>query len=409
MDEPSAWAEPWPFWKFGLKQNDLNTTLHDKYNTISMPVQDPQAFHHDVYELSTKASNLGELEQLLEERKMLRLNELNTMLEDASFEIIGNPRLIASDQWALAIQLFRTRSFDSLVRYFASYLPSDHDSGHDSDSGIHGSDSDATSPISSIGYDGPILFDEPEEDDAIYTREPSETFSTCDTAVDNPSRSNTISSEDSGVSVNDQFKRLHRPRPRPCPSSKTMSRPEPGSGHVPACLQSTVSTLHDAEDSSPSEDPETPCTSASDLSEKDEPRTTIVDEDELDGHLSISHAHLQTKDTMDSDTPTPKADPARSPAAPATSFFDTGLSPLRTRSPSSNRSHPHHAHHSHHTNQTCRNHRVAVRQLRRREGSLDCVGGGGECPPGGRAGRHREASPDRIRSRARARRRHAGA
>lgn len=74
MDDPGC---AWPFWKFGLQKDDLNTTLHDRYNTIPSAIQDPEAFHHDVYELSTRASTLDEFEQLMEDRKKLRLEELN--------------------------------------------------------------------------------------------------------------------------------------------------------------------------------------------------------------------------------------------------------------------------------------------------------------------------------------------
>lgn len=74
MDDP---ASAWPFWKFGLQKDDLTTTLHDRFNTIPSAIQDPEAFHHDVYELSTRASTLDEFERLMEERKKLRLEELN--------------------------------------------------------------------------------------------------------------------------------------------------------------------------------------------------------------------------------------------------------------------------------------------------------------------------------------------
>lgn len=415
MDDPGEWAEPWPYWKFGLKQNDLHESLHTKYNTIPSAIQDPEAFHHDVYELSTRADNLAEFEHLMEERKTLRLKELNSMLEDASFQIVGCPRLIGTDQWPLAVQLFRTRSLDSLVRYFASYLPDEHPWYRDSELG----GSDGSSPISPVDYadyDGPILFDEPEEDETFYTHEPSESFSTCGTAVDladladQPTRSNTLHSVDSGVSVTERKQRkLDRD---PQPPSQTMSDSDPESDRMAANPLDSISTLHSDEVIPQSEDPETPSTSISDVSEgsgevqgKDAHMTTIVDEEDADGFLSISHAHLEAMDTIDSDTPTPKAAAALSPAASATPLFETTFSPLRTRSQSSNRSHPHHAHHNHPAHQQSRSH-ASARQLRRRDGSLEP-----ERPKraqGGRASRGREVSPEGMRSRARARRRRAG-
>jgi hypothetical protein len=125
MDEPDGGCS-WQAWKFGMKREDLYTKLQDQYNTVTLSIQDPDAFHHDVCEISKTAADLNEFHHMLEERKQLRLQQLNESLESASVEIIANPKLIGTDQWQHAIQLFRTRSFDSLVRYFSSYLPDGH-------------------------------------------------------------------------------------------------------------------------------------------------------------------------------------------------------------------------------------------------------------------------------------------
>ncbi|KAH6866183.1 hypothetical protein B0T10DRAFT_502750 [Thelonectria olida] len=123
MDDPSC---AWPAWKFDMKREDLFTKLHVQYNTYPSPIQDPDAFHHDIFEISHKADSAAEFHHLARDRKQQRLRELNDALESASFEIIANPRLISTPQWQHAVQLFRTKSLDSLVRYFASYLPTDH-------------------------------------------------------------------------------------------------------------------------------------------------------------------------------------------------------------------------------------------------------------------------------------------
>ncbi|KAL2110131.1 hypothetical protein VUR80DRAFT_1575 [Thermomyces stellatus] len=120
MDDP-GWS--WPAWKFGMKREDLTTKLHDQYNTFSFTIQDPEAFHHDVFEVAITASTTDEFHSLLAARKQQRLEELNKTLESAAFEIIAHPSLVGTDQWQYALQLFRTRSLDSLVRYFSSYLP----------------------------------------------------------------------------------------------------------------------------------------------------------------------------------------------------------------------------------------------------------------------------------------------
>ncbi|KAM3549375.1 hypothetical protein MY1884_008769 [Beauveria asiatica] len=123
MDEP-GWA--WPAWKFNMKRDDLFSTLHDEYNTVTFALQDPRAFHHDVLELSNQADTADEFHQLMAERKCQRANEINSCLESLAVEIIANPKLMGTDQWQHALQLFRNKSYDSIVRYFASYIPEEY-------------------------------------------------------------------------------------------------------------------------------------------------------------------------------------------------------------------------------------------------------------------------------------------
>lgn len=284
------------------------------------------------------------------------------MLEDASFEIIGNPSLIGTEQWQYAIQLFRTKSLDSLVRYFSSYLPQEHPWHNDSGSPI--SSTDSSHPVI-FDCDGPMFFDEPEEDDTYYTNEHSQSFDITDLSLEQPTRSMTVRSEDSGVEVSERIQHRHKYGARASQRATSFSESEPD-----LAIHDSVPTLHDDEVTSQSDDPETPSTSISDLSDaesqgKDRLVTTILDDDAHSEYLSISHAPLSSMDSMESETPTPKPEHTRSPAAP---FFDTKLSPLHARSKSSSRVHPHHAHPDH---EDYRRQHSTTRQLRRRDTSLD--------------------------------------
>ncbi len=113
MDDPD-WT--WPAWKFDMKREDLFTKLHDQYNTYSSTIQDPEAFHHDIYEICHEANSVAEFHRLAGDRKHQRLSELDKALENASFEIIANPCLVSKNQWQHAVQVFRAHSFDSVVR-----------------------------------------------------------------------------------------------------------------------------------------------------------------------------------------------------------------------------------------------------------------------------------------------------
>lgn len=116
----------WQPWKFGLKQESL-AQLHQEFNTFPNAIQDSSSFHHDVEELAAAASDLQQLRSMLSERRELRLSELNQAFEYTAKHLIGDPELLddTEDQWEHALRIFRSRSYDALVQYFASYLPSE--------------------------------------------------------------------------------------------------------------------------------------------------------------------------------------------------------------------------------------------------------------------------------------------
>lgn len=187
-----------------MKREDLTTKLHDQYNTFPSTIQDPEAFHHDVFEVAITASTTDEFHSLLAARKQQRLRELNETLESAAFEIIAHPGLVGTDQWQYALQLFRTRSLDSLVRYFSSYLPENY-MGSSGGCGAHTplSTSSSFADYSSVATasTGPSSVDADDHDDhdshdhvptffhkssdkAIFTQEPEDIRSSVISSID---------------------------------------------------------------------------------------------------------------------------------------------------------------------------------------------------------------------------------
>ncbi|KAI1374317.1 hypothetical protein F4677DRAFT_426828 [Hypoxylon crocopeplum] len=278
MDDP-GWS--WPAWKFGMKRDELFTKLHDQYNTVPFSIQDPEAFHHDVCEISNTANTVNEFHRMLADRKQLRLNELNQSLESASVEIIANPNLIGTHQWQYAIQLFRTKSLDSLVRYFASYLPDDHP--------WHQSTEDSTSTP---------FFDGPDDDGPLMTHEPFPINTSISSIPEShlpPSpRSLTMCSNGSGVSTPERM----------------LSFSEPESDAM--VFSATLSREFDDEETSQSDDPDTPTTSISDISEtrslesQQEEEEEEEDFDVVDGDEQPPEGVAQEEDSNESKTPTPR-------------------------------------------------------------------------------------------------------
>ncbi|KAL2756626.1 hypothetical protein ACRALDRAFT_1062346 [Sodiomyces alcalophilus JCM 7366] len=205
MDDP---IYAWPSWKFGMERADLFTKLHDQYNTFSFTLQDPDAFHHDVYELSTEANTEAEFHRLMADRRQQRLDQLNESLQSVAFEIIGNPKLIGTEQWSFAVQLFRTRSFDSLVRYFANYLPQDY---YD-----RLADNDAASTISSY-TDHSSLYAESTNASSVGDVDDAQFF------PDRVEEKKPVPSRASMLRVDTSFKPTELPELPPSPRSMTMS------------------------------------------------------------------------------------------------------------------------------------------------------------------------------------------
>lgn len=219
-----------------MKREDLYTKLQDQYNTVTLSIQDPDAFHHDVCEISKTAVDSDEFHRMLEERKQFRLDQLNETLQSASVEIIANPSLIGTDQWQHAIQLFRTRSFDSLVMYFASYLPEDHQ----------------WSPFAQDPTSKPF-FDEVDDPTPIMTHEPLSFIGASKNMIPAshlpPSpRSLTMCSDSSSAST----------------PARTLSFSEPESDVM---LLSTTLTGEYDDETSQWDDPDTPTTPISEMSD----------------------------------------------------------------------------------------------------------------------------------------------
>ncbi|KAL8381115.1 hypothetical protein RB595_005411 [Gaeumannomyces hyphopodioides] len=114
----------WPSSKFGIDMTTLFTDIYREYNMEPSPIQQAEAFHHDVYEVANRASTKEEFYQLLGERKKQRLKELRDAFESIAGELIDRPCLTSDDGlWASIARFTHHRTLDNLVAHFASYIP----------------------------------------------------------------------------------------------------------------------------------------------------------------------------------------------------------------------------------------------------------------------------------------------
>ncbi|RMJ10452.1 hypothetical protein BHE90_003397 [Fusarium euwallaceae] len=301
MDDP-GWS--WPAWKFGMKRDDLFTKLHDQYNTFTFNLQDPEAFHHDVYEISRDADTTDEFHRLMADRQRQRIRELHESLESLAVEIIANPKLMDSEHWQYALQLFRTKSFDSIVRYFASYLPDNYLDRHDHQDHdtISIASSSSFSETNSIKTEGttassvddalPSFFD----GESIMTKEPL--------SIHTDIRPMTVQGPLSPPHSEAEHSESSASSPACCSESHEYSSNPPsrsmsfsGSESGPFGPGLTLAHVHDDDETSQSDDGDTAVTSDSDCAESPPPMDMLDDGEQ-------SHDTLDEEDLEEDEFPT---------------------------------------------------------------------------------------------------------
>lgn len=122
----SPWR--WEWWKVGLAPEDLFTTLAAKYNTVPYRIQGDEAFHHDVSDAAHEAKNIDDFYTRLACRRHERLQELRKAWDSIAIDIICSPTIFGDDldrltHWCAFQQFTSSRSLDSIVLFFNSFLP----------------------------------------------------------------------------------------------------------------------------------------------------------------------------------------------------------------------------------------------------------------------------------------------
>ncbi|KAI7910574.1 hypothetical protein M0657_011328 [Pyricularia oryzae] len=151
------WHHPrrkWPWHKFQLKPNALYTTLHERFNTRTCPIQDPHAFLFDVRSCAHESNDVDEFYARLEERRDERVRELEEVWENVTDLMVFDERGLPSNRiWTCKqcnnssgiseattpcepvstndtpdvrslwfFNMIQTMSFDSMVRFFDGFV-----------------------------------------------------------------------------------------------------------------------------------------------------------------------------------------------------------------------------------------------------------------------------------------------
>jgi hypothetical protein len=118
----------WPYWKFGYDHGGvLFTELHEEFNSVRCPIQDPYGWHLDVREIAHLADDRETFFTMLRERQNERFAELRTTWENIRAQLVGRPslwkvQLEDYQLWLNFVRISRHFSYDSFVGYFGAIV-----------------------------------------------------------------------------------------------------------------------------------------------------------------------------------------------------------------------------------------------------------------------------------------------
>ncbi|ORY72183.1 uncharacterized protein BCR38DRAFT_330965, partial [Pseudomassariella vexata] len=81
----------WPWWEFDLDPDTAFHNLSRQYNTYSLPIQAPQAFHLDLIDIANEANSLDDLHARLSERSTARQTEVFKAWRNAAIQLVAAP------------------------------------------------------------------------------------------------------------------------------------------------------------------------------------------------------------------------------------------------------------------------------------------------------------------------------
>ncbi|KUI72092.1 hypothetical protein VM1G_07533 [Cytospora mali] len=120
----------WPAWKFDMDITDAWTTLARQFNSLTIPLLSCDTFRRDVSYLSVIAQDREEFLALLKERRDMREKELTELFKKTFLHLCQDPNSFdykpgvrEDGHWVEATCFANTKSFDTLIGYFASFLP----------------------------------------------------------------------------------------------------------------------------------------------------------------------------------------------------------------------------------------------------------------------------------------------
>ncbi|KAG5999967.1 hypothetical protein E4U43_001749 [Claviceps pusilla] len=113
----------WPAWRVGLKQEDLFDDLYDRFNTTSIRILDPEAFHKDVYEVARRSSSKDVFYARLRWRMEYRLAELQCFAWALRYMFFpGGHQQLNPHQSLACHKVMTCPSMDSLVAFLSTFV-----------------------------------------------------------------------------------------------------------------------------------------------------------------------------------------------------------------------------------------------------------------------------------------------
>lgn len=115
----------WEAGKLGMDLDEVFTTLPRQFNLMAIPILDRDAFRLETQHVSSVAHDRTEFFELLQVRLEARRKEQLDMMMHTLSLLAWDPRQIdetGAKHWGHAMHIYRSKSFDTIVRFLAGFL-----------------------------------------------------------------------------------------------------------------------------------------------------------------------------------------------------------------------------------------------------------------------------------------------
>ncbi|KAJ4176972.1 hypothetical protein NW767_015268 [Fusarium falciforme] len=126
----------WPYWRVGLNEDDLFSSLYDQFNERT-PLLDPVTFHHENHHVASNTDDNDEFPRQVDERIKRHAQTIDELLYDLFITIMEGRSSLNRTQQHKFVYFHQYRSLKSLAVFLSSVVDPNHSKDQSSSSECH--------------------------------------------------------------------------------------------------------------------------------------------------------------------------------------------------------------------------------------------------------------------------------